>query len=91
MNVGEGILALYGRFENKGFRVGQIPDDSVREVAALFGVNAPRLQGTRIQLGKRLTAMGGSGGRVTSDGQAMLVWHPTPGDKLPGLYQVQLL
>ena len=83
-----GIRALRQRFGDQSFRVAEIPDSHIREVASLFGIDTPTQQGTRSQLGRRLTALGQGDGWATTDLAVVLKHIPTPDDLYPGLYQV---
>ncbi len=59
MDKDEGLRTLLRWFGYQPFRVRNITDDRLREIAELVGAFTLTSQGTRIQLGKRLTQMDG--------------------------------
>ena len=59
MDNDEGIRTLLRWFGYRPFSVRDITDERLREIAELTGAFTKTTQGTRIQLGKRLTQMNG--------------------------------
>ena len=59
MDKDEGIRTLLRWFGYRRFRVRDIIDGRLWEIAELVEANTPTVQGRRIQLGKRLTQMNG--------------------------------
>lgn len=53
------IRTLLAWFGNERFRVNEISNDQLHEIAELLGVAKQTVQGTRMQLGKQLTKMDG--------------------------------
>ena len=59
MDMDEAIRTLLRWFGYRPFRTADIIDDRLREIAELVGACTKTVQGTRIQMGKRLTQMDG--------------------------------
>ena len=57
MDKDEGIRTLLEWFGCRRFRIEEITDQGMREIARLFGVDTPTLHGARSQLGKQLRAI----------------------------------
>ena len=89
MDKDEGIRTLWRWFGNKCFRMEEITDEKIREIAMLVGADTSTLHGTRSLLGKRLTAMHDYECKTTPNKGAKLKHIPTPEDTRPGLYQIQ--
>ena len=51
MDTGRGMRALVERFGDGWFTIKEIPNENIREIAALFGVRTSLLSGTRSRLG----------------------------------------
>ena len=59
MDRDEAIRTLLRWFGYRPFRTADITDNRLREISELVGAYTKTVQGTRIQLGKRLTQMDG--------------------------------
>ena len=92
MDKDEGIRTLLRWFGNKPFRVNEVTDDDrLREIAELVGAFTKTTQGTRIQLGKRLTEMDGYKCSTAPNLGATLIAIKIPRevDPRPGVYQIE--
>ena len=89
MDKDEGIRTLLRWFGYRCFRIEEITDEKIREIARLVGADTRTLHGTRIQLGKRLTAMSGYKCSTAPERGTTLKHIPTPEDTRPGVYQIQ--
>ena len=87
----EGIRTLLAWFGNRCFRVNKITDDRLQEIAELIGAYTKTTQGTRIQLGKRLTAMNGYQCSTAPNLGATLtaIVIPKEVDPRPGVYRIE--
>ena len=89
MDKDEGIRTLLQWFGYRRFRIEEIPDERIPEIARLVGADTLTLHGKRIQLGKRLTAMNGYKCSTAPNLGATLTAIEVPEDSRPGVYQIQ--
>ena len=91
MDKDEGIRTLLMWFGNRRFRVNDITDDRLQEIAELIGAFTKTTQGTRIQLGKRLTSMNDYKCSTAPNLGATLtaIEIPEDEDSRPGVYQIE--
>ena len=91
MDKDEGIRTLLAWFGNRCFRVNEITDDRLQEIAEMVGVSTKTTQGTRTQLGKRLTAMHGYQCSTSPNLGATLtaIKIPKEVDPSPGVYRIE--
>ena len=87
MDRDEGIRTLLKWFGYGPFRVRDITDERLREIAELVGGFTLSTQGTRIQLGKRLTQMKGYQCSTTPNLGATLTVELAEGST-PAVFQI---
>ena len=88
MDKDEGIRTLLAWFGNRCFRVNEITDDRLQEIAELIGAFTKTTQGTRTQLGKRLTAMNCYKCSTAPNLGATLKVIEIAEDSRPGVYRI---
>ena len=91
MDQDEGIRTLLRWFGYRPFRISEISDERVQEMARLVGADTLTPQGRRIQLGKRLTAMDGYKCSTAPNLGATLTAerNPVDVDSSPEIYMIQ--
>lgn len=89
MDKAEGLRKLLSWFPDREFRVRDITDDRLWEIAELIGANTLTTQGRRIQLGKRLTEMEGFHCTTETGLVAMLTVEKADGST-PAVFQIRL-
>ena len=90
MDKDEAIRILFRLFGERCFRINKISVEETREIAKLTGAETSGLHGTRSRLGKRLVEMDGYECKTAPHKGAVLKYIPTPHDRLPNKYKIQL-